>query len=215
MFRQLKFAVLTATLVLSAAHVWAQAVDIDAILRKAEAGDAKAQFDLAEAYSEGNGVAKNSAQGMEWLKRSALQGFARAEVVLGYMYQKGINMEKDPSEAAKWYKKAAKQGYKDPKPAQTAQNNLSEMLAQGLISAKEAEWHTSESTAPKQMQTRKPPFSLTEVEAGLTGGITTKRMATLVNTYGVDFTLTASARKRLTDDGADDNLLATISSAKR
>jgi hypothetical protein len=60
-----------------------------------------------------------------------------------------------------------------------------------------------------------PPFSLTEVEAGLTGGITTKRMATLVNTYGVDFTLTASARKRLTDDGADDNLLATISSAKR
>jgi TPR repeat protein len=152
---------------------------------------------------------------MEWLKRSALQGFGRAEVVLGYMYQKGINMEKDPSEAAKWYKKAAKQGDKDPKPAQTAQNNLSEMLAQGLISAKEAEWHASEATAPKQMQTRKPPFSLTEVEAGLTGGITTKRMATLVNTYGVDFTLTASARKRLTDDGADDNLLATISSAKR
>ena len=215
MFRRLIFAVLTATLVLSAAPVWAQAVDIDTIRRKAEAGDAKAQFDLAEAYSEGNGVAKDSAQGMEWLKKSALQGFARAQVVLGYMYQKGINMEKDPSEAAKWYKKAAKQGDKDPKPAQTAQHNLSEMLAQGLISAKEAEWHTSEATAPKQMQTRKPPFSLTEVEAGLTGGITTKRMATLVNTYGVDFTLTASARKRLTDDGADDNLLAAISSAKR
>jgi CO dehydrogenase/acetyl-CoA synthase delta subunit len=40
-------------------------------------------------------------------------------------------------------------------------------------------------------------------------------MATLVSTYGVDFTLTASARKRLTNDGADDNLLAAISSAKR
>ena len=124
-------------------------------------------------------------------------------------------MEKDPSEAANWYRKAARQGDKDPKPAQTAQNNLSAMLAQGLISAKEAEWHTSEATAPKQPPTRKPPFSLTEVEAGLTGGITTKRMATLVSTYGVDFTLTASARKRLTDDGADDNLLAAISSAKR
>jgi TPR repeat protein len=152
---------------------------------------------------------------MEWLKKSALQGFARAQVVLGYMYQRGINTEKDPSEAAKWYRKAAKQGDKDPNPAQTAQNHLSEMLAQGLISAKEADWHTSEATAPKQTPTRKPPFSLTEVEEGLTGGITTKRMATLVSTYGVDFTLTASARKRLTNDGADDNLLAAISSAKR
>ena len=83
MFRRLIFAVLTATLVLSAAPVWAQAVDIYTIRRKAEAGDAKAQFDLAEAYSEGNGVAKDSAQGMEWLKKSALQGFARAQVVLG------------------------------------------------------------------------------------------------------------------------------------
>ena len=215
MFHRLMLVVLTATLVLAAAHVSAQAVDIDAIRRKAEAGDAKAQFDLAEAYSEGNGVAKNSTQGMEWLKRSALQGFAGAQVVLGYMYQKGINTEKDPSEAAKWYRKAAKQGDKDLKHAQTAQNHLSEMLAQGLISAKEAEWHTSEANTPKQPPTRKPPFSLTEVEAGLSGGITTKRMATLVSTYGVDFTLTASARKRLTTDGADDNLLAAINSAKR
>src|SRR6516162_124676 len=114
MFHRLMLVVLTAILVLAAAHVSAQAVDIDAIRRKAEAGDAKAQFDLAEAYSEGNGVAKDSAQGMEWLKRSALQGYAGAQVVLGYMYQKGINMEKDPSEAAKWYQKAARQGDKDP-----------------------------------------------------------------------------------------------------
>lgn len=215
MFRRFPFVVLTVTLVLAAAQVSAQAVDIDTIRRKAEAGDAKAQFDLAAAYSEGSGVAKDSAQGMDWLKRSALQGFAGAQVVLGYMYQKGINTEKDPSEAASWYKKAAKQGDKDPKHAQTAQNHLSEMLAEGLISVKEADWHTREATAPKQTPTRKPPFSLTEVEAGLTGGITTKRMATLVSTYGVDFTLTASARKRLANEGADDNLLAAISSAKR
>ena len=215
MLRWFKFIVLFALPLLGNAWIWAQSPDFETLRRNAEAGDPKAQFDLAEAYSEGNGVAKDSAQGMEWLKRSALQGFAGAQVVLGYMYQKGINTEKDPSEAAKWYRKAAKQGDKDLKHAQTAQNHLSEMLAQGLISAKEAEWHTSEANTPKQPPTRKPPFSLTEVEAGLSGGITTKRMATLVSTYGVDFTLTASARKRLTTDGADDNLLAAINSAKR
>ena len=46
------------------------------------------------------------------------------------------------------------------------------------------------------------------METGLNGGITSKRMATLVNTYGVDFALSTSTRKRLADVGADDSLLA-------
>jgi len=36
-----------------------------------------------------------------------------------------------------------------------------------------------------------------------------------VSTFGVDFKLGAGTRKRLADDGADDNLLATIASSKR
>jgi len=215
---QLKFVMTVTLLVLATALVSAQAAELDALRHKAEAGDAKAQFDLADAYSEGKGVAKDSAKGMEWLKRSALQGYAGAQVVLGYMYQKGINTEKDPSEAARWYRKAAKQSDKDLKHAQTAQNHLSEMLAEGSISAKEADWHASDqsTTIAKQPKTNKPPpFSFGEVETGLAGGITSKRMATLVNTYGVDFPLSASTRKRLTDKGADDSLLATIASSKR
>jgi hypothetical protein len=71
-------------------------------------------------------------------------------------------------------------------------------------------------SSPKQTKTSKPPpFSFDEVETRLTGGITSKRMATLVSTYGVDFTLGASTRKHLTDEGADNNLLAIIASAKR
>ena len=209
---------LIASFTLAAAFLSAQSADFDALRRKAEAGDAKAQFDLAESYSVGNGVAKDSAKGMDWLRRSALQGYAGAQVVLGYMYQKGINMEKDPSEAAKWYQKAARQGDKDPKHAQTAQNHLSEMLAEGSISAKEADWHSApaSSTGSKQPKAKgPPPFSLAELETGLTSGITAKRMATLVSTYGVDFSLSANSRKRLTYDGADDNLLATIASSKR
>src|SRR5215469_16288712 len=114
MLRQFRFAPLITPLLLGSALIWAQSPDFSALRRKAEAGDPKAQFDLAEAYSEGTGVAKDSAQGMEWLKKSATQGFAGAQVVLGYMLQKGINTEKDPSEAAKWYKKAARQADKDP-----------------------------------------------------------------------------------------------------
>lgn len=214
----LKFVVTSTLLVLVTALVSAQTAEFDALRRKAEAGDSKSQFDLAEAYSEGKGVAKDSAKGMDWLKKSAIQGYSGAQVVLGYMYQKGINTEKDPSEAAKWYRKAAKQSDKDLKHAQTAQTHLSEMLSEGSISAKEADWHASETATAtaKQPKTNKPPpFSLGEVETGLTGGITSKRMATLVNAYGVDFSLSASARKRLTDKGADDGLLTTIASSKR
>ena len=214
-----KSMMLIVTFLVAAALASAQSTEFDVLRRKAEAGDAKAQFDLAEAYSEGNGVTKDSTKGMEWLRRSALQGYAGAQVVLGYMYQKGINIEKDPSEAAKWYKKAASQSDKDAKHAQTAQNHLSEMLAQGLISAADADWHSNQNsnTPPKQPKVVKGPstFSLAELETGLTGGITTKRMATLVSTYGVDFTLSANSRKRLTDDGADDNLLAIIAHSKR
>jgi Sel1 repeat-containing protein len=218
MLPRLKFRMPVASFALAAALVSAQTVEFDALRRKAESGDAKAQFDLADAYSEGKGVAKDSTKGMEWLKRSAFKGYAGAQVVLGYMYQKGINTEKDPSEAAKWYRKAARRGDKDLKHAQTAQTHLSEMLSEGLISAKEADWHAAEAstTTPKQAKTNKPPpFSFGEVETGLTGGITTKRMETLVSMYGVDFTLSAGTRKRLTDEGADENLLATIASAKR
>jgi hypothetical protein len=218
MLLRLKFMMLVASFALATALVSAQTAEFDALRHKAEAGDAKAQFDLADAYSEGKGVTKDSAKGMEWLKKSALRGYAGAQVVLGYFYQKGINTEKDPSEAAKWYRKAAKQSDKDLKHAQTAQNHLSEMLAEGSISAKEADWHASDpsTTIARQPKTNKPPpFSFGEVETGLTGGITSKRMATLVSTYGVDFSLSAGTRKRLTDKGADDSLLATIASSKR
>lgn len=216
--RQLKSVVLTASLVLVTVAASAQLADFETTRRRAEAGDSKAQFDLASAYSQGTGVAKDPAKGFEWLRKSALQGYAGAQVVMGVFYQKGIQVAQDPSEAAKWYRKAARQGAIDPKHAQTAQSHLSELLAQGLISAEEADWNGREpsNSGTRPTTTSKPqPFSLEEVEAGLTGGITTKRMATLVTLYGVDFSLSTNARKRLTDHGADETLLTAIVAAKR
>jgi hypothetical protein len=57
------------------------------------------------------------------------------------------------------------------------------------------------------------PFSLLEVEKGLQGGITCKRLAVLVEKFKVDFSLNDTLRQRLNKDGADDILLATISAS--
>jgi len=204
--------------------VSAQNQNLDDIRHKAEAGDANAQFHLAQTYIEGKDVAKDPAQGLAWLQKSADQRYVGAEFALGYMYLNGAEkLPKDPHKAADWFRKAAKQQNK------ASQDALATMLAHGLISADEANWrevgptvaktpqsvaHTAPST-PKQVKGKPAPFSLAEVETGITGGITSKRMATLVQQFGVDFKLSFVNRKRLTEEGADDNLLTTISTARR
>ena len=58
----------------------------DELLEKAEAGDAEAQCQLAGAYKEGRGIAKNIAEAKRWLDRSVQQGFAIAEMALAGFY---------------------------------------------------------------------------------------------------------------------------------
>ena len=203
----------------------AQNKNLDDIRQKAEAGDANAQYHLAQKYMEGKDVAKDPAQGVAWLQKSADQGYFGAEYALAYMYLTGAaKLPKDPHKAADWFRKAAKQQNK------ASQDALATMLGpKGLISADEANWreagpavaktpqpvaHTSPST-PKPVKGKPAPFSLAEVETGITDGITSKRMATLVQQFGVDFKISSITRKRLTDAGADDNLLTTISAARR
>lgn len=214
----LRFIRLVAVCAITIGSVSAQNQNLATIQQKAEAGDAIAQYDLARAYIAGTGVAKDPKQGLAWLRKSAGQGYFGAEYALAFMYQSGYQngteqVPKDEHEAANWFRKAARQQNK------ASQDRLSEMLAQGLISAKEANWREAEVTAsisPKETKKSKAmPFTLGDVETGLTGGITSKRMATLVQKFGVDFKLSAVIRKRLTDVGADDNLLQTISASKR
>ncbi len=205
--------------------VSAQNQNLDDIRQKAEAGDAKAQCHLAEAYLEGKGIAKDPVQGLAWLRKSADQGFFGAEFALAYMYLNGAaKLPKDQHKAAEWFRKAAKQQNK------ASQDALATMLAQGLISAEEANWREGERAVsktppqtvahtvpspPKDAKAKPAPFSLAEIETGITGGITSKRMGTLVQKFGVDFKLNAAARKRLADKGADDGLLATIAASWR
>jgi len=210
---------------LAAASVAAEDQDFASVQRKAQGGDAIAQYDLAKDYIGGTGVARDPVQGLVWLRKSADQGYFGAEYALAYMYLNGAEkLPKDEHEAAKWFRKAAKQQNK------ASQDKLAAMLAQGLISSEEANWRATETTAAqtppqtlprtppspaKDAKTKAAPFSLGDVETGLTGGITSKRMTTLVQKFGVDFRLNAVARKRLADQGADDNLLTTISASER
>jgi hypothetical protein len=95
------------------------------------------------------------------------------------------------------------------------------MLRTGSISRQEANWKSPEPVIKPpepviEAKSAKPKaFSLLEVEKGLQGGITCKRLAVLVDKFKVDFSLNDALRERLNKDGADDNLLATISASRR
>jgi TPR repeat protein len=54
------------------------AADIDALLRKARAGDAAAQFALGKAYADGDDVEKNPIEAQAWMQRAAKAGHAPA-----------------------------------------------------------------------------------------------------------------------------------------
>lgn len=84
--------------------------EVSDLQKKAEAGDASAQFALAEAYDFGNGTAQSDKNALFWYCKSADQGFAAAQNSLGLMYRTGKGVEPSKEQAAAWYRKAAKQG---------------------------------------------------------------------------------------------------------
>lgn len=184
-------------------------------LRKAADQDhPAAQLSLARMYLDGRerNIPKDPKQGLELMRKSADHGWAPAEYSLGLLYQNGngeAGISRNPHQAATWFRKAARQ----PGTGKSAAA-LEEMLQEKLISKQEANWRAPEPTI-EAGKGKAAPFTLAEVETGLKGSITNKRMGTLVQKFGVDFKVNATIQKRLADDGADADLLQTISSSKR
>lgn len=81
------------------------------ILTKAQAGDAKAQYELGVAYANGKGTDTNYVEAVKWFLQAADQGNAPAQRDLGLQYQFGRGVDKDYVQAVTWYRKAADQGY--------------------------------------------------------------------------------------------------------
>ena len=98
----------------------------DALYRKAQSGDAKAQYYLGDCYYDGKGVAKDYSQVVYWYRKAAEQGYALAQADLGYCYQKGYGVDMDYDKAVYWYRKGADQGNAN------SQNSLGYCYRNGL-----------------------------------------------------------------------------------
>jgi uncharacterized protein len=63
-----------------------QKYGVDKLIQKAEAGDAQAQYELAELYYQGQEVEENFNESLKWFERAADQGHPEARAELGLMY---------------------------------------------------------------------------------------------------------------------------------
>ena len=87
------------------------------LVKKAEAGDAKAQCNLGTCYARGEGVTQDYKEAIKWWTKAAEQGNVNAQFYLASCYGLGQGVTKDEKEAVKWCTKAAEQGFAGAKEA--------------------------------------------------------------------------------------------------
>jgi TonB family protein len=80
------------------------------LMKQAASGDAKAELELSEAYFKGQGIGKDDAKGLMYLRRAARHGLPRAQFLMG----EHITHESDPDnmKAYMWYTLAKRGGEK-------------------------------------------------------------------------------------------------------
>ncbi len=98
---------------------------IDDLKEIAYAGDMNAQVQLGVIYLTGDGVPKDDAEALKWLRKAADQDSPLAERYLAEMYFKGRGVPADNLEAAKWLRLAAEQGDAE------SEHNLAVLYTQG------------------------------------------------------------------------------------
>ncbi len=83
-----------------------------AVEKKAFAGDAQAQSDLASVYAVGqDNVAANTQKAAFWFREAGLNNVAAARYNLGVMFHQGLGMDKNLPQATLWYQAAASKGH--------------------------------------------------------------------------------------------------------
>ena len=90
----------------------------DALVRRAQGGEAKAQKILGDCYFFSKGVTQNYNQAAYWWRKAAEQDYTEAQFNTGWCYEKGNGVTQDYSQAVYWYRKAADKNYA------SAQGNL-------------------------------------------------------------------------------------------
>lgn len=106
----------------------------------AEAGNAIAQYKLADAYFDDTEVEKGLPKAFFWYAKAAEQGNRDAQYQLGRMYRYGYGTIIDAARALSWYRQAADQGLP------VAMNDIGVMYADGSAGAVDlvtaAHWFT-------------------------------------------------------------------------
>ena len=87
----------------------------DSMLSRASAGDAKAQYELSQAYFDGKIVERNDNEGLKWLEKSAKNYDPDALFELGGMYLNGFLVKLDLKKGQYYMKKAAALGHEEAK----------------------------------------------------------------------------------------------------
>lgn len=101
--------------------------------------DARAAYDLGLRLLRGDGVQRDSYQGVQWLRKAGDQGLAAAQLALGQLYLTGLEeMGPDPAEAEAWLSRAASQGNA------TAQQLLAEAQTAKLAARESYEFREAE-----------------------------------------------------------------------
>jgi uncharacterized protein len=108
---------------------------LESVQKKAEAGDASAQFNLGLRYAQGRGVPQDEKEALKWYRKGADQGNARAQTNLGVMYAIGAGVPKDYIQAYAWCNLAASSGNEK---AKKGRDNLEdEMTPEQIAKAQE------------------------------------------------------------------------------
>lgn len=87
--------------------------EMAALVKKADAGDADAQFKLGLMYAKGEDVPKDDVKAVGLFQKSATQGNAKGQFGLANFYEGGRGVAKDLSNAVEWYQKSADQNNPD------------------------------------------------------------------------------------------------------
>lgn len=93
---------------------------------KAEAGDARAQFELGARFADGRAGSQDMALAAQYYARAADQGLALAQYRLAVLSEKGVGVSRDLTRAQSLYLTAAEQGNA------RAMHNLGVLAAQGV-----------------------------------------------------------------------------------
>jgi TPR repeat protein len=99
--------------------------DIARLKAQADAGDAKAQFELASVYFDGPDAQALLPEIISLYERSASQNLADAQYYLGVLYDKGRGVAVDDRKARDWFRRAAENNQS------IAQYNYAVFLLQG------------------------------------------------------------------------------------